>query len=86
MFKTMIGVPAGETANVRRVCEDIKKRDDSFKYELYEPSVLKLREKFETLLILILPTQVEAKRWGGWFIHLCRNAKVAKYFWIKKSE
>ena len=86
IFKTIIGIPKGETENVCKVCEDIKKRDSSFQYEIYEPSVKKLREKFENLLILFLPTEREAKRWGGWFIHLCRKAKLANYFWIKKEE
>ncbi len=86
IFKTIIGIPNGETGKVHQICEDIKKRDSSFKYEIYEPSVLKLREKFENLLILFSSTEDEAKRRGGWFIHKCNRAKVAEYFWIKKSE
>ena len=85
-FKTIIGIQKGETENVRKVCEDIKRRDSSFQYEIYEPSVKKLREKFENLLILLFSTEIEAKRWGGWFIHLCREAKIGDYFWIKKSD
>ncbi len=84
MFKTIIGIPNGETNNVLKVCNDIKKRDNSFQYEIYEPSVLKLREKFENLLILFFLTKDEANKWGGWFIHKCTNAKLANYFWVKE--
>ncbi len=31
-------------------------------------------------------TEEEANRRGGWFIHKCKNAKVAGYFWVKNPE
>ncbi len=86
MFKTIIGIPNGETANILKVCADIKKRDSTFNYEVFEPHVTKLREKFENLLILYSATEAEANRRGGWFIHKCRDARLANYFWVKMAS
>lgn len=85
MFKTIIGIPIGQTSNVIKICEDILKKDRTFYYEITEPSVNVLKEKFESLLILYSPTKKMANKWGGWFIHKCRNAKVASYFWVKEA-
>ncbi len=85
MFKTIIGIPNGETTNVLKVCNDIKKRDLTFSYEIFEPTVSELRKKFENLLILYSTTEDEAKKRGGWFIHKCRAAKLSNYFWLKEA-
>ncbi len=84
MFKTIIGIPNGETTNVIKICKDIEQRDPTFSYEIFEPAIPKLREKFENLLVLYFPTKDIANRWGGWFKHKCRNAKLADYFWVKE--
>ncbi len=86
MFKTIIGIPAGQTSNVIKICNDILKRDRAFYYELVEPSVKDLKEKFESLLILYSPTKKMANERGGWFIHKCRDAKLADYFWVKEAS
>ncbi len=86
MFKTLIGVADGQTANVLKVCEDIKKRDSSFDYEIFKPTVPELREKFESLLVLYSATKEMANKRGGWFIHKCRGAKLANYFWVKEFK
>ena len=79
MFKTIIGVMEGQTDN-------IKKRDPTFEYSLMKPQVESLKRKFESLLIINSSTEEEANRRGGWFIHKCKNAKVAGYFWVKSPE
>ncbi len=85
MFKTIIGVPRGETSKVVNICEDILKRDRTFYYQVVEPSVKELKEKFESLLILYSPTKEMANQRGGWFIHKLRDAQVASYFWVKEA-
>lgn len=85
IFKTIIGIMNEQTENVRRVCEDIRKKDPSFSYEIFEPTVAALREKFENLLVLYSPTKEEAQKRGGWFIHKCRGAKLPNYFWTKAA-
>jgi hypothetical protein len=84
IFKTIIGILNGETENVRRVCEDIKKRDGSFSFEIFKPTVPELSEKFENLLVLYSSSRDAANRRGGWFKHKCRNAKLGSYFWVKE--
>ncbi len=84
MFKTIIGIPPGQTENTLKVCSDIKKKDRSFNYELLEPKVAELKEKFENLLILYSDTEEMANKRGGWFKHKCRNAKLSPYFWVKE--
>ncbi len=86
MFKTIIGIPNGETSNIIKICEDIQKKDRAFYYEVVEPSVIELKEKFESLLIVFSPTMKMANERGGWFIHKCRDAKVASYFWVKDEQ
>lgn len=84
MFKTIIGVPSGETSNIIKVCDDFLKKDRTCYFEIVEPSVKKLKEKFESLLIVYSPTKEMANKRGGWFIHKCRDAKLAGYFWVKE--
>ncbi len=86
MFKTIIGVPSGETSNIIKICDDILKKDRTFYYEVSKPSVKELKEKFENLLILYSPTKKMANERGGWFIHKCQDAKVASYFWVKEVQ
>jgi hypothetical protein len=83
-FRAILGIPRGETANVKKVCSDIKKRDPSFVYEIFEPTVPKIRAKFENLLFLDSYNKADAMRWAGWFVHLCKKARVSNYFWVKK--
>jgi hypothetical protein len=85
MIKTVIGILRGQTNNVIKICEDIMKNDRTFHYQVVEPSVKELKEKFESLLILYSPTMKMANERGGWFVHKCRDAKVASYFWIKEA-
>jgi hypothetical protein len=86
MFKTIIGVPAGETSNIIKICKDIMKNDRTFYYEVTEPSVEALKQKFESLLILYSPSKKMANERGGWFIHKVRDAKLASYFWVKEAS
>jgi hypothetical protein len=83
-FRAIIGIPRGETAKVKKVCSDIEKRDPSFFYEIFKPTVPEIREKFENLLFLDSHSKAVAMRNAGWFIHLCKNARVSSYFWVKK--
>ncbi len=83
-FRAIIGIPKGETANVQKVCSDIKKRDPGFFYEIFEPKVPKIKKKFENLLFLDSYSRADAMHRAGWFIHRCKNAKVSNYFWVKK--
>lgn len=85
MFKTIIGIPPGQTENILKVCSDFKKKDSSLNYELFEPNVPELKEKFEKLLVLYSDTKEKANKLGGWFVHKCRNAKLSHYFWVKEN-
>ncbi len=85
VFKTMIGIMEGQIENVKKVCEGIKSRDQTFEYMIVEPEVPSIRRKFERLLIIHSNTNEEANRRGGWFIHCCKNAKVSSYFWVKEG-
>jgi hypothetical protein len=84
MYRAIIGIPRGETARVKKVCSDIKMKNPSFIYEIFSPTVPKIREKFENLLFLDSYSEEDVMRWAGWFVHLCKNAKVSDYFWVKK--
>jgi hypothetical protein len=93
LFKTFIGIPKGQTANIKKVCEDIKKKDVTFNYsiikttsEAVDKDGIKLKDKFENLLVLSSTTLDEANKRGGWFIHKCSNAKLASYFWVKTDD
>ncbi len=50
-----------------------------FEYSIMKLKVESLKRKFESLLIILSPTEKEANRRGSWFIHKCKNAKVADY-------
>ena len=59
MFKAFIGIPNGETEKVRKVCEDIKKKDVTFKYDIMKTTLeakdkngIALKDKFENLRVL----------------------------------
>ncbi len=85
VFKTMIGIMEGQIENVKKVCDGIKSRDQTFEYMIVEPEVPSIRRKFERLLIIHSSTKDEANRRGGWFIHKCKSAKVSSYFWVKEG-
>ncbi len=92
MFKAFIGIPKGETEKVRTVCEDIKKRDSTFAYDIMKTTLeskdkdgIALKDKFENLLVLYSSTLDDANKRAGWFIHKCTNAKLANYFWVKET-
>lgn len=85
MHKTVIGILWGETQKITRVCEDIKKRDNSFDYYIVKPTVKEIKAKFENVLVVLSDSEDEAKARGGWFIHRCKNARIPDYFWIKKA-
>jgi len=83
-FRAIIGIPRGETANAKKVCMDIQKRNPSFTYEIFEPTIPEIKKKFESLLLLDSYSRNDANRWAGWFIHRCKNAKLSNYFWVKE--
>lgn len=84
-YRAILGIPPGETANVKKVCADIKERDPSFFYEIFKPTVPEILKKFENLLFLDSPSKAVAMRNAGWFRHRCKNARVSRdYFWVKK--
>jgi hypothetical protein len=83
-FRAILGIPRGETAKVKKVCSDIKKRDPSFFYEIFKPTVPDIREKFENLLFLYSSSKADVMHRAGWFLHKCKNARVSNYFWVKK--
>ncbi len=83
-YRAIIGIPPGETANVKKVCSDIKVKDPSFIYEIFKPTVPEIRKKFENLLFLDSHSKAIVMRNAGWFLHRCKNARVSNYFWVKK--
>ncbi len=92
MFKAFIGIPKGQTDNVRKVCEDIEKKDATFEYKIMKSTFeakdkdgISLKDKFENLLVLYSPTLDDVNKRAGWFIHKCSNAKFASYFWVKEA-
>lgn len=85
-YRAIIGIPRGETTNVKKVCVDISKRDPSFVFEIFKPTVPKISGKFENLLFLYSDSQKDVMKRAGWFLHKCKNAKVSSYFWVRKVQ
>lgn len=84
MFKANIGV-LGLDADIRKVCEDIKKRDKTFNYEL-KPARGKLGVKFNCVLVIYDETEEGVNKRSGWFIHKMKDAKVANYYWVRECK
>lgn len=82
-FRTMIGIESElEIPKVEKVCSDIKKNDNTFDYEIKKTRI----KKFKAVLTVYSETLEMANERGGWFIHKCRNCKVASYFWVRPIE
>lgn len=82
-FKTMIGIDSElEIPKAEKVCSDIKKNDNTFDYEIKKTRI----KKFKAVLVIFSETLEMANERGGWFIHKCRNCKVASYFWVRPIE
>ena len=75
-FRAILGIPPGETANVDKVCSDIRKRDPSFFYKIFEPAVPEIRKKFENLLFLDSHSKAVVMRNAGWFLHRCEREQL----------
>jgi hypothetical protein len=82
VYKAYIGV-ISEKKEIEKVCEDIKKKDSTFSYEIRLP-YKNLRNKFKWFLLVFDGDKNSLNQRAGWFIHKMKNAKVADYYWVRK--
>lgn len=82
-FMTMIGIADElEIPKAEKVCSDIKKNDNTFGYKIRSTRI----KGFKAIIEVYSETKEMANERGGWFIHKCRNCKVASYFWVRPIE
>lgn len=84
MYKAEIGIEKDNTDKVRKVCEDIKKRDESFVYDIIKSHSVFLG-RFENILV-IFDTEEGVNSRAGWFIHKMKDAKVSDFFISKECR
>ncbi len=89
MYKAEIGIKKDNTDKVRKVCEDIMKRDDSFVYEIINSHSVNSHSvfsgRFENILI-IYDTEESVNSRAGWFIHKMKDAEVSDFFISKECR
>jgi hypothetical protein len=75
MFKTCIPLRDSEVEEVLRVCEDIKIKDDSFRFKLRNSSI----EGFSRVLVIYNDNKDKAYKRGLWLV----NKLNLSYYWVK---
>lgn len=82
-YVTKIGIiEESEVENVRTVCENIHKKDETFVFEIKDT----VMPKFVKILSIYSDSKEMANKRGGWFKHKMKDAKVADYFWVRELK
>lgn len=80
IYVTKVGIiEESEIENVRIVCENIQKKDDTFIFEIKDTAF----KNFVKVLAVYSTSKEMANKRGGWLVHRMKEAKVADYFWVQ---
>jgi len=77
VYKTCIPLRKDEVDRAIEVCEDIMMKDESFRYKLYNDSVI---SGYDSVLVIYSDEKKAAYGRGYWFT----EKVVGDYFWVKK--
>lgn len=85
MYKAQLGIVSGNTDKLIKVCEDIKLKDKTFKYEIVAPFI-PFEGRFENVLIIYDDDEKGVSERAGWFKNKMRDAKVSDFFLVKECR
>lgn len=71
---------------IRRICEDIRRRDPTFKYAIYRPEKPPLSDSYSYVLIIESETREQAQRRGMWMVKKVKPLEGSLYWVKEKSE
>jgi hypothetical protein len=81
MFKTFIGLRDNdEKSKLQKICEDIAKRDSSFKFSIRGSRL----PQYTYILVVLSETQDQAFKRGGWLIS--KTGAAGLKYWVKGVE